>query len=89
MAKKNNFSSIGASLITQAEKPVEDTNPSKNKITTFEITPELDLQLDRMVYHEGRKGTKKGVINKALAYYFANSPEGKKNANRPTPDEEA
>jgi hypothetical protein len=88
MASKKNFSSIGAGLITSAEQPAEEASTGKAKVTTFEIEPTLDKQLDRMVYHKGRKATKKEVINLALAYYFANSPEGKKNANRPTPDEE-
>lgn len=88
MTKKPDFNRLGASRISQAEQPTEEVTTGKAKVTTFEITPELDLQLDRMVYHAGRKSTKKSMINKALAYFFEHSPEGKKNANRPTPDEE-
>lgn len=86
--KKPNFNSLANSVIERAEQPTEAAPTGKLKITTFEIEPENDIKLGRVAYWEGRSGTKKAVINKALAYYFANSPEGKKNSTRLMPDEE-
>lgn len=87
-AKKNNFNSLATGLLQKAQQPAEETTSTgKHKVTTFEIEPMLDEQLDRVVFWGGKKSSKKAVINAALAYYFSTSPEGKKNSQRPTPDE--
>jgi hypothetical protein len=86
--KKTNFNSLAAQVLNQAQQSTEETTSTgKGKVTTFEIEPNLDEQLDRVVFWGGKKSSKKAVINAALAYYFSTSPEGKKNSQRPTPDE--
>jgi hypothetical protein len=86
--KKTNFNSLAAQVLNQAQQSTEETTSTgKGKVTTFEIEPHLDEQLDRVVFWGGKKSSKKAVINAALAYYFSTSPDGKKNSQRPTPDE--